>query len=79
MLPLHVAESLAAARIHVSPKYAMKTSLHLMRGLPVDLFQVHGRHSVILLRVSALHATLNPCSRQRQTRAAAPTLVYELL
>ncbi|EYC23237.1 hypothetical protein Y032_0015g2541 [Ancylostoma ceylanicum] len=30
----------------------------------------------VLLRVSALHATLNPCSRQRETRAAPPTLVY---
>ncbi|EYB99165.1 hypothetical protein Y032_0124g1198 [Ancylostoma ceylanicum] len=30
----------------------------------------------VFLRVSALHATLNPCSRQRESRAAAPTLVY---
>ncbi|EYB81392.1 hypothetical protein Y032_0384g390 [Ancylostoma ceylanicum] len=29
----------------------------------------------VFLRVSALHAMLNPCRRERETRAAAPTLV----
>ncbi|EYB88063.1 hypothetical protein Y032_0253g276 [Ancylostoma ceylanicum] len=29
----------------------------------------------VFFRVSTLHAPLNPCSRQRESRAAVPTLV----
>ncbi|EYC10146.1 hypothetical protein Y032_0057g2789 [Ancylostoma ceylanicum] len=53
--------------------YVMQMETYSQLQMSVDNSWDRG---AVLLRVSALHATLNLCSRQRETRAAPPTLVY---